>query len=124
MTRSRLDLFSAAERHQLLVAWQGGEGFATGTDWVAERWEALAAQEPGAPIVECEGRVWTRGQLEARANRLARRLRALGAGPERLVGVLVEWCPFFGGFFLYYPSRRQLPAALRAFIDFAKQARA
>ena len=86
----RLDLFSAAERHQLLVAWQGGEGFATGTDWVAERWEALAAQEPGAPIVECEGRVWTRGQLEARANRLARRLLALGAGPERLVGVLVE----------------------------------
>src|SRR5262245_12791311 len=42
----------------------------------------------------------------------------------RLVRVLEDWCPFYAGFFLYYPSRRQLPAVLRAFIDFAKQARA
>jgi DNA-binding transcriptional LysR family regulator len=36
----------------------------------------------------------------------------------RLVRVLEDWCPFYPGFFLYYPSRRQVPAALRAFIDF------
>jgi len=34
-----------------------------------------------------------------------------------LVRVLDEWCPPFGGFFLYYPSRRQHPAALTAVID-------
>lgn len=34
-----------------------------------------------------------------------------------LVGVLEDWCPPFPGFFLYYPSRRQLPAALSALID-------
>lgn len=39
---------------------------------------------------------------------------------DRLVRVLEDWCPFYPGFFLYYPSRRQLPTALRAFIDFAK----
>lgn len=34
-----------------------------------------------------------------------------------LVRVLEEWCPPFAGFFLYYPSRRQQPAALSALID-------
>jgi len=31
--------------------------------------------------------------------------------------VLQEWCPPFPGYFLYYPSRRQQPAALTALIE-------
>lgn len=38
----------------------------------------------------------------------------------RLIRVLEDWCPYYPGFFLYYPSRRQLPTALRAFVDFVK----
>ena len=34
-----------------------------------------------------------------------------------LVRVLEDWCQPFPGFFLYYPSRRQQPAALAALID-------
>jgi DNA-binding transcriptional LysR family regulator len=34
-----------------------------------------------------------------------------------LVRVLEDWCPPFAGFFLYYPSRRQQPAALHALVD-------
>ena len=34
-----------------------------------------------------------------------------------LVRVLDDWCPPFPGFFLYYPSRKQQPAALAAVID-------
>jgi DNA-binding transcriptional LysR family regulator len=34
-----------------------------------------------------------------------------------LVRVLEEWSPPFPGFFLYYPSRKQQPAALAVFID-------
>jgi DNA-binding transcriptional LysR family regulator len=34
----------------------------------------------------------------------------------RLVQVLRDWCPGFPGFFLYYPSRRNQPAALAALI--------
>lgn len=38
----------------------------------------------------------------------------------RLVRVLEDWCPPYAGFFLYYPSRRNLPTALRALVDFIK----
>jgi DNA-binding transcriptional LysR family regulator len=36
---------------------------------------------------------------------------------RKLVRVLEDWCPPFDGFFLYYPSRRQQPAALQALVD-------
>jgi DNA-binding transcriptional LysR family regulator len=34
-----------------------------------------------------------------------------------LVRVLEDWCPPFAGYFLYYPSRRQQPAALSALVE-------
>jgi DNA-binding transcriptional LysR family regulator len=34
-----------------------------------------------------------------------------------LVRVLEEWCPPFPGFFLYYPSQKQQPAALAALVE-------
>ncbi|MEZ2131031.1 MULTISPECIES: LysR family transcriptional regulator [unclassified Sinorhizobium] len=46
------------------------------------------------------------------------------AGPHvlagRMVRLLEDWTPPFPGFYLYYPSRRQMPPSLRAFIDFIK----
>jgi DNA-binding transcriptional LysR family regulator len=39
----------------------------------------------------------------------------------RLVKVLDDWCPIYPGYYLYYPSRRQMPAALRVFIDCISQ---
>ena len=35
----------------------------------------------------------------------------------RLVKTLRDWCPSFPGYFLYYPSRRNQPAALSALIS-------
>jgi DNA-binding transcriptional LysR family regulator len=40
----------------------------------------------------------------------------------QLVRVLEDWSPSFEGLFLYYPGHRQVPAALRAFIDMIKAA--
>ena len=40
-----------------------------------------------------------------------------------LVSLLQDWCEPFPGPFLYYPSRRQVPPALRAFIDFVADRR-
>lgn len=42
---------------------------------------------------------------------------------HRLIQVLADWCPYYPGLHLYYPSRRHVPAALKAFIDFARAAR-
>lgn len=39
----------------------------------------------------------------------------------RLVPVLVDWCPPVPGLCLYYPGHRQVPVALRAFIDVLKE---
>lgn len=41
-----------------------------------------------------------------------------------LIRVLEDWCQPFPGFFLYYPSRRQQPAALSALIDTLRLSRA
>ena len=46
---------------------------------------------------------------------------ALAAG--RLETVLDDWLPPFSGPYLYYPSRRHMPAPLRAFVDFLKAER-
>ncbi|MDO1580700.1 LysR family transcriptional regulator [Rhizobium oryzicola] len=36
----------------------------------------------------------------------------------QLIRVLEDWCPPFDGFYIYYPSRRQMRPPLRAFVDF------
>lgn len=46
---------------------------------------------------------------------------AVAAG--RLETVLDDWSPPFTGPLLYYPSRRQMPAPLRAFVDFLRARR-
>jgi DNA-binding transcriptional LysR family regulator len=38
----------------------------------------------------------------------------------QLVPLLGDWCGHMSGVYLYYPSRRQVPAPLRAFIDFMR----
>jgi DNA-binding transcriptional LysR family regulator len=38
-----------------------------------------------------------------------------------LIGVLEDWCPPFSGPFLYYPSARQPPPALGAFVAFVNE---
>lgn len=39
----------------------------------------------------------------------------------RLVPLLEEWSPSYPGICLYYPSRRNVPAGLRAFIDLVRE---
>ncbi|HWK88607.1 MAG TPA: condensation domain-containing protein, partial [Longimicrobium sp.] len=52
--------------------------------------EAQALRTPDAEALVFRGRSLTRAELDARASRLAHRLRALGAGPEARVGICLE----------------------------------
>lgn len=55
----------------------------------------LAAEQPDAPAITCEGRTITRRELDLRSNRLARAYAALGVRQGDLVSILVpnsiEW---------------------------------
>ena len=48
---------------------------------------------------------------------------AVDIASGRLVRMLEDWCPHFPGFYLYYPSRRQMPGPLKAFVEFISHAR-
>jgi amino acid adenylation domain-containing protein len=83
-----LPLLSAPERQQLL------EWNATAVSYPAvtipERFAAQAAATPERLAVTCAGASLTYRELDEAANRLARRLRRLGVGPEVVVGVALH----------------------------------
>ncbi|HYW12750.1 MAG TPA: amino acid adenylation domain-containing protein [Longimicrobium sp.] len=84
---SGLELMAQAECARVL-AWSAGAGESFPvTDTLHGRFQARAAAHPGATAVEGEDGTLSYGGLNARANRLARRLRAAGVGPESRVGL-------------------------------------
>jgi amino acid adenylation domain-containing protein len=90
---SNLPLLAPAERHQLLVELAAAVRQVAAASCLHQLFEAQAHRAPGAPAVSWEDGEWSYGELEARANQLAWRLRAAGAGPETLVGLCVESPP-------------------------------
>ncbi|MET0132299.1 MAG: amino acid adenylation domain-containing protein, partial [Kibdelosporangium sp.] len=52
--------------------------------------EAQAARTPDAPAVMCGDDELTYGELNARANRLARHLVGMGAGPEQVIALMMD----------------------------------
>ena len=85
----QVGILDPAERAQLVTGWNNTAAVvAAGT--VAGLFAAQAARTPDAVAVCC-GDVWVSyGELEARAGRLGRALAARGAGPEAVVGVVLE----------------------------------
>ncbi|MBD0675388.1 non-ribosomal peptide synthetase [Streptomyces sp. CBMA156] len=82
----RLDLLPAAER-ELLASWGGSGRSYPAEETLPEVFRQWAERTPDALAATCDGVSLTYAELNAGANRLAHRLRALGAGPETLVGV-------------------------------------
>ncbi|WP_143570686.1 non-ribosomal peptide synthetase, partial [Streptomyces acidiscabies] len=82
------DVVDDAERHLLIAEWND-TAHAVPSGTVTDLVEAQAARTPHAPAVVCGARELSYAELDARAGRLAHRLAALGAGPERYVAVLL-----------------------------------
>ncbi|MFD0304170.1 amino acid adenylation domain-containing protein [Streptomyces sp. NPDC127119] len=80
------DPLSAEHRHQVLDVWNDTAA-PTATATVPELFEAQAARTPRATALVCGSTSLTFAELDDRADLLAHRLRALGAGPERVVGL-------------------------------------
>lgn len=97
--------------------------FASGVtaQWAFERGDEIVRIAPAGPLVamtvelEVHAAVAGLGLVCTFEEYLA---EAIGAGA--LVPLLEDWPQVFSGPLLYYPSRRHMPAPLRAFIDFVK----
>ncbi|MER6146398.1 amino acid adenylation domain-containing protein, partial [Streptomyces sparsogenes] len=80
------DMLDPAERRRLLTEWNDPVRHDTEAVLPA-LFEAQVRSSPDAVAVVCEGHKLTYGELNARANQLARYLISRGAGPERLVAL-------------------------------------
>jgi amino acid adenylation domain-containing protein len=81
---------SPAEVRQVLVEWNETATY-DGLKAPAYRlFEQQAARAPERPAAVCDSSTLTYDELNRRANRLARRLRRYGVGPEAVVGIVME----------------------------------
>ncbi|MGH3903550.1 MAG: amino acid adenylation domain-containing protein, partial [Pseudonocardiaceae bacterium] len=83
---AELGLLSEAERHRLLVQWNDTEQ-AVPPVVLTEIFETQVARRPDSMAVVFGGTGLSYGELNERANRLARLLIQWGAGPERFVAL-------------------------------------
>ncbi|HEX7182279.1 MAG TPA: amino acid adenylation domain-containing protein, partial [Thermoanaerobaculia bacterium] len=85
-----IPLLSAEERQQLLAEWNDTRGTSPSEPSLARLFEAQVRQTPEAVSVVFEETTLSYDELNRRANRLARRLRKLGVGPEVPVAIAAE----------------------------------
>jgi amino acid adenylation domain-containing protein len=91
---SDLPLLDAEERERLLGAWSGAGVAAAPPALLHAGVAEQAARAPGAlAVAAANGETLDYAALDARANRLAARLRRLGVGPEARVAVALDRSP-------------------------------
>ncbi|MEO3974458.1 amino acid adenylation domain-containing protein [Streptomyces sp. CAU 1734] len=83
---SAIEVMSAAERELVLTGWNDTGHEAGGARTLADL-VAAGAGEPSADALVSDGRALSRGEFDARVNRLARLLTGRGVGPESIVAV-------------------------------------
>jgi amino acid adenylation domain-containing protein len=90
---SRLELLSPAERQQQLCEWNDTDSARRSAPCLHHLFERQAALRPEAAAALWNGREIRYGELDLRANRLARHLWSLGVRPDRPVGLCVDRTP-------------------------------
>ncbi len=84
---SRLEMLPAAERSRVVAEWSQTAAVVPAVGGVHELFEARAACGPDRAAVTYGAESLSYGEVNARANRLARYLRSCGVGAETVVGV-------------------------------------
>ncbi|KIO47801.1 AMP-binding protein, partial [Nitrosospira sp. NpAV] len=87
---SSLPILTEAERGQLLFEWNATRTEYPRESCIHDLFEEQAAACPEAVALVLQDCPLTYGELNARANQLAHRLRELGVGPETVVAICVE----------------------------------
>ncbi|HEY4597271.1 MAG TPA: AMP-binding protein, partial [Thermoanaerobaculia bacterium] len=87
---SELPLLRPEELHQLLAEWNPAPVQAAVPRCLHRRFEEQVDRAPQAPALSVAGASLTYGELDARANRLARHLQARGVRPGDRVALLLE----------------------------------
>jgi amino acid adenylation domain-containing protein len=87
---SALELVGDQERRRLLDEWNPAPAEHPADRCIHRLFEEQAARTPDAAAVVHGSTSLSYAQLNARANQLARRLAALGVGPEARVGICME----------------------------------
>jgi amino acid adenylation domain-containing protein len=78
---------SAEERQQMLLGWNNARAEHPREDAIHQLFESQVERTPDEIAIVCADEKVTYGELNRRANQLARRLRSLGVGPEIRVGI-------------------------------------
>lgn len=86
-----------------------------------KRGQALAIEVPGRLTLDEGGLIYDAALAGEGMAFLPDDLVAEDLGAGRLVQVLDDWTPPFPGLSLYYPSRRHVPAKLRALIELLRE---
>ena len=91
--------------------------------WEFARGEEAVELEVSGPLVADDTALMLRAALDGVGLAFVfEELAADHVASGRLVRLLEDWCPARPRFFLYYPGRRQVSPAVRAFIDAVRDA--
>ena len=87
--------------------------------WELEKDGRQVTVDVGGPLIVSDQRLMRAAAMDGAGLAYIFDQRVAGdIAAGRLVPVLEDWCPPFDGFSIYYPTRRQMRPALRAFVDF------
>jgi amino acid adenylation domain-containing protein len=84
---TRIDFLTDEERNLLLNEWSLGVARGDNNATLSQLFEAQAARDPSAVALVSDDSEWTYGELNGRANQLARVLVSRGVGPGTIVAL-------------------------------------
>lgn len=85
-----LPMLTASDRHTILHQWNQTQTEPSAATCLHELFEAQARLRPHAPALSCEDKRYSFAEVNRWANQIAHRLRAMGVGPDSIVGLFVE----------------------------------